>query len=76
MKKVAEYYQQQSNKTATSYDPCPSTILPITGWKTFPSVDVPKDFNYGHIHHHIAESVQFVHIDKDVSEDDEFPRLS
>ncbi|KAK6169926.1 hypothetical protein SNE40_018445 [Patella caerulea] len=44
-------------------------ILPITGWNVFPSVNLPKHFNKGHIHHHIVESVQFIH--QTNSEDDE-----
>lgn len=45
--------QKQANQTA----PAPP-ILPIFGWKKFPTASLPDNFNYGHIHHHIIESVQ------------------
>ena len=53
-------------------------ILPITGWKKFPSVTIPKNFNDGHMYHHIVESVQNMDIglsynncsDDDSSEDE------
>lgn len=34
--------------------------LPYSGWRNFPSINIPIHFNMGHIHHHIVESVQFV----------------
>ena len=33
-------------------------VLPILGWKAFPSRQIPRSFNYGNIYHHIVESVQ------------------
>lgn len=37
-------------------------LLPITGWKPFPSVTIPENFNTGHMYHHIVESVENVNI--------------
>lgn len=37
--------------------------IPQSGWKQFPSDDIPKMFNYGHIYHHIIESPQFSRTD-------------
>ena len=45
-------------KLETNNEKC--SVPPITGWDSFPSVNLPKHFNKGHIHHHIVESVQFV----------------
>ena len=40
-------------------------LFPYSGWGNFPShgPQMPKHFNKGHIHHHIAESVQFLNED-------------
>ena len=38
----------------------PPPVLPIGGWKTFPSASMPQLFNYGHIYHHLIESAVFV----------------
>ena len=45
-------------KLETNKEKC--SVPPITGWDSFPSMNLPKYFNKGHIHHHIVESVQFV----------------
>ena len=34
-------------------------ILPISGWKRFPSRDIPDSFNKGYIYHYIYESAKF-----------------
>ena len=39
-------------------------------WNTFPSVLLLKFFNEGHIHHHIAESVQFIGKKESMTDDD------
>ncbi|KAL3869509.1 hypothetical protein ACJMK2_042180 [Sinanodonta woodiana] len=47
-------------ETETQHQDKPkASIPPVTGWNIFPSVDLPKHFNVGHVHHHIIESVQF-----------------
>lgn len=30
--------------------------MPVNGWKTFPSTDIPKDFKYGSISQYVMES--------------------
>ncbi|KAL3862316.1 hypothetical protein ACJMK2_008294 [Sinanodonta woodiana] len=52
LKKLQETETQHQDKPKAS-------TPPITGWNIFPSVDLPKHFNAGHVHHHIIESVQF-----------------
>ena len=32
--------------------------IPSNGWRTFPSVDVPDMFNYGHVYHYLIQSVE------------------
>ena len=45
--------------------------LPCSGWKQFPSINVPALFNYGHVYHYLVESIsQFGCLaDDDDSED-------
>ena len=46
-------------------------VAPIQGWKIFPStITIPPNYNYGHIHHHIVESVQIITQDQLSSDDD------
>lgn len=37
-----------------------ASFLTTTGFKTFPSTNIPKLFNHGHIFHHVVESVQMI----------------
>ena len=32
-------------------------LIPKTGWKAFPSQDLPSLFNYGHVYHYALESL-------------------
>lgn len=59
-------------KTRTTTSSIP--ILPISGWKKFPSTNIiPSNFNDGHMYHYIIESVQDVGVDiiYDCGSDDE-----
>ena len=33
-------------------------FVPCTGWRAFPSQNIPSLFNYGHVHYYALESVQ------------------
>lgn len=33
-------------------------FVPSTGWRAFPSQNIPSLFNYGHVHYYALESVQ------------------
>ena len=33
-------------------------FVPSTGWRAFPSQNIPSLFNYGHVHYYTLESVQ------------------
>lgn len=35
-------------------------VIPKTGWRAFPSQDIPSLFNYGHVYHYALESLPFV----------------
>ena len=34
--------------------------IPKSGWKVFPSQDIPSLFNYGHVYHYVLESLPVV----------------
>ena len=38
----------------------PVPLLPVTGWKKFPSGKIPKDFCYGTIYEHIISSAKLI----------------
>ena len=61
--------RKQSDTSVTSHGKTNPPILPITGWQDFKAVPFPTNFNYGHIHHHIVESVEFLKQDKDYNTD-------
>ena len=33
-------------------------FVPSTGWRAFPSQNIPSLFNYGHVHYYALESVE------------------
>ena len=45
--------------------------IPKSGWCPFPSQDIPKLFNYGHVYHYALESLPAVFNDPICSDDDE-----
>lgn len=44
-------------------------IIPTTGWRAFPSHDIPSLFNYGHIHFYALESITTVNHDSEDNDD-------
>ena len=38
-------------------------LLPVTGWKKFPSGKIPEDFCYGTIYEHIISSAKLIGVD-------------
>lgn len=61
LQKQKDQQQQQSQQ---------SPLLPIVGWKNFPSKNIPSTFNYGNIYHYIVESVQNMPSVQDVEDCD------
>lgn len=45
--------------------------VPQTGWKAFPSQDLPSLFNYGHVYHYALESLPTLPGEKNYNEEDE-----
>lgn len=73
----AKYSQKASDgpNTAVSVSLVHQDLkIPQSGWTQFPSGDIPKMFNYGHIYHHIIESPQLSRTDlvhQNESDDDD-----
>lgn len=42
--------------------------IPSTGWRVFPSHNIPDLFNYGHIHYYALESIQNVNVTEENDE--------
>ncbi|EDO34413.1 predicted protein [Nematostella vectensis] len=53
----AEKQSKTINLSPSSRDVDKLANFPDTGWKTFPSMNIPAMFNYGHIYHYLVESV-------------------
>ena len=51
---------------------CTAPDIPMSGWCSFQSQDIPSRFNYGHIYHYALESIRTVVVDhnQDDEEDD------
>ena len=50
--------------------------VPQTGWKAFPSQDLPSLFNYGHVYHYALESLPTLPREKNYNEEDEDEEFS
>ena len=52
-------YQKEKNnvKSTENKDARQIPATPDSGWKTFPTQDVPQQFNYGHVHYYALESL-------------------
>lgn len=46
-------------------------LIPTTGWKAFPSQDLPSLFNYGHVYHYALESLPTLPGEPNYNEEDE-----
>ncbi|XP_048579021.1 uncharacterized protein LOC125560736 [Nematostella vectensis] len=53
----AEKQSKTINLSSSSRDVDKLANFPDTGWKTFPSMNIPAMLNYGHIYHYLVESV-------------------
>ena len=55
------WWQMVISKNAKLQANCSLSSLPLvpsTGWRAFPSQNIPSLFNYGHVHYYTLESVQ------------------
>ena len=43
-------------------------VIPSTGWRAFPSHNIPDLFNYGHVHYYALESIQNVNVTEENDE--------
>ena len=59
--------------SATNNDLQHSTeqALPSSGWKSFPSRNLPENFNYGHVYHYLVESVDDLYVTYGSASDEE-----
>ena len=63
-------------KNAESLQPSSTVVSDVplilkTGWKAFPSQDLPSLFNYGHVYHYTLESLPTLPGEKNCNEEDE-----
>ena len=52
-----KWYDIKKTKTIGLCDDSHDHTTPSAVWNPFPSLDVPKMFNYGHIYHYLVESI-------------------
>lgn len=55
--KILRERKAESHKSSTKTVNDVPVIVPQTGWKAFPSQDLPSLFNYGHVYHYALESL-------------------
>ncbi|KAE8737554.1 hypothetical protein FOCC_FOCC016990 [Frankliniella occidentalis] len=51
------WYTQKKNTQQTTLVASQPTTFPTSGWDTFPSIQIPNMFNYGHIYFYLIESM-------------------
>ena len=66
------YEKKAGGSTGACPVSCPPESSPTTGWKPFPTADIPAMFNNGHVYHWLVESLSnaFSTNDSDSEEDD------
>ena len=74
--KVEAFLQSLANTSSNPHTPLQPQavpqppVLPVTGWKPFPSQTIPSQFCYGTIYQHIISSAKLVNADSDDGDDD------
>ena len=63
-KKVQQVLSQVQTKDG-QYSSHAVPVFPVLGWKSFPSVKIPKDFCYGGIYEHIISTAKLCGLDGD-----------
>ena len=65
---AGKWYQLKLSNTPSSSSTRPQSqyVFPGEGWKSFPSLDIPNMFNYGHIYHYLIESISNFGSSKDM----------
>ena len=43
-------------------------ITPSSGWRVFPSHNIPSLFNYGHVHYYALDSIQNIDDTQDIKD--------
>ena len=51
---------QENSDVKTNSGSISIPCIPSTGWRVFPSQNIPSLFNYGHVHYYALESIQNV----------------
>ena len=51
---------QENSDVKTNSGSISIPCIPSTGWRVFPSQNIPSLFNYGHVHYYVLESIQNV----------------
>ena len=51
---------QENSVVKTNSGSISIQCIPSTGWRIFPSRNIPSLFNYGHVHYYLLESIQNV----------------
>lgn len=68
--KILRERKAGSHKSSTKTVNDVPVIVPQTGWKAFPSQDLPSLFNYGHVYHYALESLPTLPGEKNYNEED------
>ena len=57
------WYQQKLDTINKSESLQSNVTVLKDGWRKFPSRNLPRNFNYGHVYYHLIESVSGVYVD-------------
>ena len=69
LKENTEMRNDESMNSELTFVP----TVPASGWRSFPSQDIPSLFNYGHIYYYVLKSIKTVvtHVDTNAHQSDE-----
>ena len=62
---------EELSKKENVKEECVVPAVPASGWRSFPSYDIPVLFNYGHIYYYALESIRTVQLDPSLDVRDE-----
>ena len=57
------------NKKDAVYEIVTVPVIPTSGWRLFPSRDIPTLFSYGHIYYYALESIKTVHLESEMEDE-------
>ena len=69
--KIVKENEEISKNETIKVNICTTPDIPMSGWSSFQSQDIPSLFNYGHIYHYALESIRTVVVDHNQNDEED-----